>query len=1368
MKTVNKAEKTLYALLITVFLCLFLVVSYISNADAAKVGATQWTKSGNTARAVFDNQPVQALGAQGAVQKVYSFKCSFAAPLSVPNGKYHKVYIPGLVLWGNAGAPSLPFKPVKLLVPYGQKIVGVKVIFGPKVNITGEYSIKPTQRPAPLSQKDRLKPAQPNPDIYNYDIVYPEVPCGDAFLQKKHGYTILLINLIPLEYYPKSKKIAYYKDMEIQVETVLMSQSAVNAQSQNVDIKPNPALQNEIRSIIDNPETLSTYPVNVQAVTATEQYKYIIITTNDLKNTAGTYTFTNLINSKIACGVTAKIFTVQNDIYPYYTGVDSQEKIRNFIKDCYSNHGTRYVLLGGDKSKIPPRLFYVRSWPGSDADVDTMPVDMYYGCLDGTFNGNGNNKYGEPNDGAGGGDIDLYAEVSVGRAPVATAGEVSNFVGKTLAYETCRNSYLTKVHMVGEYLGFGGTAEYATDSMEQIRLGSSADSYTTIGFENSQYAALFDTRTLYDSPGYDWNKSELINIMNSGVHIINHLGHANETYDMKLHTTDLPALTNTASFFVYSQGCLPGAFDTNECFAEKITTIKNGAFACVMNARYGWGTGESTDGPSQRYDREFWDAFLGEGIKNIGKMNQDSKEDNAYRINEDCMRWCYYELNLFGDPELSISTNVGPQIGIAGTTFTDINGNKDGRIDPGETIQVVVTLKAMNGDFYNVSATLECGDPYVTLEQTNASFGIITNGSQASNANNPYRFIVSPQCPAGHDISFRLTVTANNYSTINNIFTSVFKYWPFEITGNLMGSAIVVDLDNNGTIEVITSSQDGILYCLNTGAQLVWSYDLGPRFKWLSSTTIPVAYDINGDGKMEILVAAQRSTSGGAIYSKFCCIDNRGKLVWEKDDFISPCITPVVADLNKDGSPEIIVGGCVGTIGQIPLYNLYCMNKNGEVIKKLYADPASERAYIFTSPALADINADGKLEILFIELSYHAGAEKWTLYCLNKDFEAVWKYELPSPAGSCVTSAMAVADLDNNGTLETVFWAGKTLYCVDNKGVLKWRKGIDNYECYNSPAIADVNKDGSQEILIAVSKFFNDHNPKCNAKLCCLDKDGNVKWEYSVWGDTYTVSSPVVSDMAGDKDMKILIHLNDQYFYCLNQNGQLIWRHAADVPVYGKACSAVADLNGDDKLEVLFNSYNALFCVDKDGKSFVPGQSRHTTDHNPWPMFMHDPQHTGYYKRIHYPPSAVSVTPSTGLFKPNIWYTFTTKVSDFDGAKDMADSFFLINYRVNGLYCGYFRYNCVNNKLYLRDNSDSAWVGGFNPGQGQVIENSYVKLNCQNTRATFSGNDLVVQWKVMFKSAFCGVTPKYLYLYATDRAGVNSGWQKGGTIIVKW
>jgi hypothetical protein len=62
------------------------------------------------------------------------------------------------------------------------------------------------------------------------------------------------------------------------------------------------------------------------------------------------------------------------------------------------------------------------------------------------------------------------------------------------------------------------------------------------------------------------------------------------------------------------------------------------------------GSSINVDSPSQRYDRQFWDAPLGEGILEIGRANQDSKEDNAGDIGLVCMRWCYYELNLFGDP----------------------------------------------------------------------------------------------------------------------------------------------------------------------------------------------------------------------------------------------------------------------------------------------------------------------------------------------------------------------------------------------------------------------------------------------------------------------------------------------------------------------------------------------------------------------------------------------------------------------------------------------------------------------------------------------------------------------------------------------
>ena len=67
-----------------------------------------------------------------------------------------------------------------------------------------------------------------------------------------------------------------------------------------------------------------------------------------------------------------------------------------------------------------------------------------------------------------------------------------------------------------------------------------------------------------------------------------------------------------------------------------------------MNARYGFFWSFSTDGDSQRYNREFWDAVFGENITEIGRANQDSKEDNLYIINRSTMRWCYYQLNLFG------------------------------------------------------------------------------------------------------------------------------------------------------------------------------------------------------------------------------------------------------------------------------------------------------------------------------------------------------------------------------------------------------------------------------------------------------------------------------------------------------------------------------------------------------------------------------------------------------------------------------------------------------------------------------------------------------------------------------------------------
>ncbi|UCD13612.1 MAG: hypothetical protein JSW60_08660, partial [Thermoplasmatales archaeon] len=113
-----------------------------------------------------------------------------------------------------------------------------------------------------------------------------------------------------------------------------------------------------------------------------------------------------------------------------------------------------------------------------------------------------------------------------------------------------------------------------------------------------------------------------------------------------------------------------------DCIAEYFSVKSDhGAFAVIMNARYGIGSMDyTTDGPSQRYHREYWDAVFGEGKSQISKANQDSKEDNLYRINEYAMRWCYYQLNLFGDPTIDFFKHINNSPPMAPLIAGEING----------------------------------------------------------------------------------------------------------------------------------------------------------------------------------------------------------------------------------------------------------------------------------------------------------------------------------------------------------------------------------------------------------------------------------------------------------------------------------------------------------------------------------------------------------------------------------------------------------------------------------------------------------------------------------------------------------------------
>jgi hypothetical protein len=214
--------------------------------------------------------------------------------------------------------------------------------------------------------------------------------------------------------------------------------------------------------------------------------------------------------------------------------------------------------------------------------------------------------------------------------------------------------------------------------MDELITGSDSAGYTTLGFSSFPF---FECSTLYDRgqlQGVQWGVSNLMPLLNDGPHIVNHLGHSNVTYNMRLMNHNVDELINVHPFLHYSQGCYNGAFDNcggpeagnavynQDCIAEHLVAEPHGAFATISNSRYGWGS-SMTDGPSQRFHRQFWDAFFGEGLSTIGQALIDSKEDNASAFADPYIRWVGFENNLLGDPAITLKKSLNttdPLLGI--------------------------------------------------------------------------------------------------------------------------------------------------------------------------------------------------------------------------------------------------------------------------------------------------------------------------------------------------------------------------------------------------------------------------------------------------------------------------------------------------------------------------------------------------------------------------------------------------------------------------------------------------------------------------------------------------------------------------------
>ena len=631
---------------------------------------------------------------------------------------YDLVKLKGCPLTRHVGEPALPVKSISLVIPPTAKITDIAMLSSENITIEGKYTILPAQPPAPTStltcQNETRFAAQKAP-VYSPSNMYP----GEIFRYtgegNLRGHKIVSLTLFPVQYVPVEKKLIFYTDVTL---CISYTQRAPEAQRKDTAVASSTSgFTSIVKKIVSNPDSVDTYQnlvrstsVACPSTSSSDDVKYVIITNDELKDA-----FQPLADWKTKKGVPAEIVTVSS-IEANYTGIDTQEKIRNFINDTRMNRSTEWVLLGGDTDVVPHRGAYGYVSGSAVSAMDEwefpdIPADLYYSDLDGNWNADGDLIYGEVKD-----NVDLYPDVFVGRAPVNTIVEAQTFVDKSLTYE--KNpplDYELEMLFLAEKL-WDDPATWGGYVKNIIDTGSIPPKYDPITKK-------------YEMPPYENASRQIaINEMNAGPHIVNHVGHgyySGFSVNGWVSSGDADGLTNSPKNFVlYTISCMSNGFDHNSVSEHYMNNPDGGTVAYIGNSRYGFFIpGEPGNGPSDLYDKEFFNSLFTDDFYHLGETVADSKVAYIGQSQQDGngMRWLQYAINLLGDPELPIWT----------VTPRNFTVNKPPEITANVTQEIVIrvlndtpvqnaTVCIMKSDdgIYNVSATDASGNASFSISPT--------------------------------------------------------------------------------------------------------------------------------------------------------------------------------------------------------------------------------------------------------------------------------------------------------------------------------------------------------------------------------------------------------------------------------------------------------------------------------------------------------------------------------------------------------------------------------------------------------------------------------------------------------------------------